>query len=156
MALAEFATNNAINVAIGYRPFCLNSGDHPPVPLVFMHSGVVSSQIDAVQTMVNWMETALEEAQANLTIAQSQGQSHVDRSRCDEAFEVGNEMVLSTRKICVNQHFLSKLLAALDWTLPSHQGDFSSGVRIGYSPNLADPSYLSCIEPEKIPPVRGF
>ena len=30
LALAEFAANNAINVAIGYNPFYLNSGDQPP------------------------------------------------------------------------------------------------------------------------------
>ena len=39
-----------------------------------------------------------------------------------------------------------QVLEALDWTLPSSQGDFSSGVRIGSSPILADPSCLPCIE----------
>ena len=71
LALAEFATNNAINVATGYSPFYLNSGDHPLVPSVLMHSGGVSSKSEAVQTMVDRMKTALEEAQANLAVAQS-------------------------------------------------------------------------------------
>ena len=75
MALAEFAANNVVNVATGYSPFYLNSGDHPLVPLVLMHGGGVSSNIEAVQTMVDWMKTALEEAQANLTIAQSWAKS---------------------------------------------------------------------------------
>ena len=39
LALAEFAANNAINVATGYSPFFLNSGDHPSVPSIFMHCG---------------------------------------------------------------------------------------------------------------------
>ena len=69
--LADFAANNAVNVATGYSPFCLNYGDHPLVPSVLMHGGGVSSKIEAVQTMVDWMKTALEEAQANPTIAQS-------------------------------------------------------------------------------------
>ena len=55
------------------------------------------------------MKTALEEAQANLTIAQSRAKSQVDCSRCDETFEVGDEVVPSTRKIRVNQHLPSKL-----------------------------------------------
>ena len=38
---------------------------------------------------------------------------------------------------------------ALDWTLPSHQGDFSSGVWTRYATHLADPSCLSCLEPER-------
>ena len=69
----------------------------------------MSSQVEAVQTMVDRMKTALEEAQANLTVAQSWAKSQVDRSRRDEKFEVGDEVVLSTRHISVNQHLPSKL-----------------------------------------------
>ena len=69
----------------------------------------VSSKSEAVQTMVDQMKTALEEAQANLTVAQSQAKSQVDRSRRDETFEVGDEVVFSTRNICVSQHLPSKL-----------------------------------------------
>ena len=107
--VAAFAANNAVNVATGYNPFFLNSGDHSLVPSVFMHGGGVSSQVEAVQTMVDRMKTALEEAQANLTVAQSRAKSQVDRSRRDEKFEVGEEVVLSTCHISVNQHLPSKL-----------------------------------------------
>ena len=64
LALAEFATNNVVNMATRYNPFFLNSGDHPLVPSIFMHSGGVSNQIEGVQMMVDQMKTALEEAQA--------------------------------------------------------------------------------------------
>ena len=47
-------------------------------------------------------------------------------------------------------------MEALDWTLLSHQGDFSSGVRIGSGPSLADPHCLPCLELEKVPPIREF
>ena len=86
LALVEFAANNVVNVATGYSPFYLNFGDHPLVPSVLMHGGGVSSQIEAVQTMVDQMKTTLEEAQANLTVAQSRAKSQVDRSRRDETF----------------------------------------------------------------------
>ena len=109
LALTEFAANNAVNVATGYNPFFLNSGDHPMVPSVFMRGEGVSSQVEVVQTMVAQMKTALEESQANLTVAQSQAKSHVDRSRRNEKFEVGNEVILSTHHISVNQHLPSKL-----------------------------------------------
>ena len=102
MALVEFAANNAVNVARGYSPFYLNSGDHPLVPSVLMHGGGVSSKSEVVQTMVDRMKTALEEAQANLTVAQSRGKSQADRSRRNEKFEVGDEVVLSTCNIRVN------------------------------------------------------
>ena len=55
------------------------------------------------------MKIALEEAQANLTIVQSRAKLQVDHLRCDETFEVGDEVVLLTRNIHVNQHLPSKL-----------------------------------------------
>ena len=62
MAFAEFAKNNAINVATGYNPFFLNSSDPTLAPLVFMHGRGVSSPIETMQPMVYQMKTTLEEA----------------------------------------------------------------------------------------------
>ena len=98
----EFAANNAINVATRYSPFFLNFGDHPLVPIVFMHSRGVSRQIKAMKTMVDQMKTTLEETQANLTVGQSWTKSQVVRSRHNEKFEVGEEVVHSTRNISMN------------------------------------------------------
>ena len=70
MALAECVTNSAVNVAMGYSPFFLNSSDHLLVPLVLMHNKSVLGQIEIVQTLLDQMKTALEEAQANLTITE--------------------------------------------------------------------------------------
>ena len=53
LVLAEFVANNAVNVVTGYSPFLLNSGDPPSVSSIFMHSGGVSSQVEAVRTMVD-------------------------------------------------------------------------------------------------------
>ena len=46
-------------------------------------------------------------------------------------------------------------MSALDWTLPSCPGDFSSSVRFGSATHLADPSCLSCLEPQKVPSISG-
>ena len=70
LPLAEFAANNAVNVATGYSPFYLNSGDHPLLPTALMR-GIGSTSVEAVQVMTDWLKTALEEAQANLSLAQS-------------------------------------------------------------------------------------
>ena len=59
---ADFAANNVVNVATDHTPFFLNSGDHPIVPLILLCGGGASSHVEAVQTMVDWMKTALEEA----------------------------------------------------------------------------------------------
>ena len=102
LTLAEFAANNAVNVATGYSPFYLNSGDHPLVPSVLMHGVCVSSGVEAVQTMVDRMKTALEGAQANLSIAQHRAQAYANKSQRDEKYEVGNEVVLTTRHLPVS------------------------------------------------------
>ena len=109
LALAEFATNNAINMTIGYTPFFLNSGDLPIIPSILLHSRNVSSHVEAVQTMVNRMKTAREEAQANLSIGANQAKAHADTSQREEKYEFGNEMVLAIRHLHVNEHLLVKL-----------------------------------------------
>ena len=52
--------------------------------------------MEAVQEMVNRMKTVLEEAQANLALAQNRAREYANRSRRAESFEVGQEVVLST------------------------------------------------------------
>ena len=108
LAMAEFAANNAVHVSTGHSAFYLNAGDHPRVPSSFLHEGE-SSQLEAVQEMVNRMKTALEEAQANLSRAQNRASEYANRSRRDESFEVGQEVVLSTRNLRVDQHLPTKL-----------------------------------------------
>ena len=96
LTVAEFVVNNAINVAAGYSPFYLNAGYHPLLPSAHMHGGGVSSGVEAVQTMVDHMKTALEEAQANLSITQCRAQTYANKFRRDEKYEVGDEVVLTT------------------------------------------------------------
>ena len=70
----------------------------------------MSSHVKAVQTMVDWMKTALEEAQANLPVVDKSGESTVAyASRREEKYEVGDEVVLATRHLCINEHLLVKL-----------------------------------------------
>ena len=137
-------------MATGYSPFFLNSRDHPLVPSVFMHGGGVLSQVEAVQMMVDRMKTALEEAQANLTITQSRAKSQVDRSRHDEKFEVGDEVVLSTRHISVNQYLPSKLRR--HWIGPYRVAKVISPVAYGLDlpPAWRIHPVIPCIEPAKV------
>ena len=109
LALAEFAANNAVSVAIGYTPFFLNFGDHPIVLLILLHGRDVSSHVEAVQTMVDRMKTALEEAHANLSVAANQAKTHANALQREEKYAVGNEVGLATRHLCINEHLLVKL-----------------------------------------------
>ena len=109
LALAEFAANNAVNVATGYTPIFLNSGDHPIVPSILLHGRDVSSHVEAMQTMVDRMKIALEEAQANLSVVANRAKAYADTSRHEEKYEVGDEVVLATRHLSVNEHLPVKL-----------------------------------------------
>ena len=93
LPLAEFAANNAVNVATGYSPFYLNSGDHPLLPTALMR-GIGSTSVEAVQVMTDRLKTALEEAQANLSLAQSRACIQANKLRRDKIFKVGEEVVL--------------------------------------------------------------
>ena len=67
------------------------------------------SHVEVVQTMVDRMKTALEEAQANLSVAANQAKAYADASQWAETFEVGDEVVLATRHLHVNEHLPVKL-----------------------------------------------
>ena len=108
LALAEFAANNAVNVATGFSPFFLNSGDHPIMPTHILEKGV-STRVEAVQTMVQRMKTALEEAQTSLVVVQNRAHEQANRSRRQEAYEEGSGVVLSTRNLRVDQHLPMKI-----------------------------------------------
>ena len=101
--------DNAVNVATSYTPFFLNSSDHPIVPSILLHGRDVSSHVEAMETMVDRMKIALEESQANLSVAANQAKAYANALRHEEKYEVGNEVVLATRHLCINEHLPVKL-----------------------------------------------
>ena len=55
------------------------------------------------------MKTALEGAQANLSIAADGAKAHANVSRQEDKYEIGNEVVLAMRRLCINEHLSVKL-----------------------------------------------
>ena len=56
------------------------------------------------------MKTALEEAQDNLPVVTNRAKAVAYASRREEKYEVGDEVVLATRHLCINEHLLVKLM----------------------------------------------
>ena len=108
LPIAEFAANNAISMATGFSPFYFHSSDHPLMPTALLR-GDVSTPIEAVHIMTDRMRSALEEAQANLSLVQCRARSQANKSQRDESFKVGDEVVLSTKHLHLDQHLLTKL-----------------------------------------------
>ena len=59
--------------------------------------------------MTDWMKAALEEAQANLSLAQRRARLQANKLRRDEAFKVGDKVVLPTKHLHLDQHLPTKL-----------------------------------------------
>ena len=55
------------------------------------------------------MKTALEEAQANLAVMANRAKAHADGSGREEKYEVGNDVVLATRHLHINEHLPVKV-----------------------------------------------
>ena len=78
------------------------------MPSAILH-GRASSHLEAVQEMTDRMKTVLEEAQTNMSHAQRRASEQANKSRRDEVFAVGDEVVLSTRHLNVDPHLPMKL-----------------------------------------------
>ena len=74
LPIAEFAANNAVSVATGFSPFYLHSSNHPLLPTALLR-GDESTPMEAMHVMTDRMKTTLEEAQANLSLAQCRARS---------------------------------------------------------------------------------
>ena len=67
------------------------------------------SRVEVVQVRVDWMKIVLEEAQGNITVSQNWAKAYAKRLRRSEIFHKGDEVVLSTRNLSMNQYLLTKL-----------------------------------------------
>ena len=98
LSIAEFATNNSINVSTGYTPFFLNSGENPTLPKHLVISpGSTSNQ--AVKDAISRMNEALSDAKSNLAKAQEHMKRRVDKAKRTKEWAVGDRVLLSTRNL---------------------------------------------------------
>ena len=78
------------------------------MPSAILH-GTASSNLEAVQEITDRMKTVLEEAQTNMSHEQRRASEQANKSRRDEVFAAGDEVVLSTRHLNVDPHLPTKL-----------------------------------------------
>ena len=98
LSIAEFATNNAINVSTGYTPFYLNAGENPALlENLLIPLGSTSNQ--SVQEVICRMKEALDDAKLNLAKAQGKTKHQVDKTRRAEEWKIGDRVYLSTRHL---------------------------------------------------------
>lgn len=94
---AEFAYNNARKAATGYTPFELNYGRHPRSPSTVE----VNSLVPEASEFVEKVNDAISRARGCLQSAQARMKKLADTKRRDVEFSVGDEVLLSTKYLKV-------------------------------------------------------
>ena len=148
LSCAEFAINNSFVEGIGATPFYLNMGWNPRTPIQVhlaelhkTHDRVLSSPRAA--DFVSDLQTRVSKARQLLLAAQQRMRERVNAHRTPKAFEVGDEVLLSTKNLTFTGPNCKKFL-------PRFIGPFVVEARHGpvaYRLNIADKMPRSRIHP---------
>jgi len=117
---AEFAVNNSAKASTGFSPFYLNYGRHPRGPA----TAVMDTNIPAANEFVSGLNKAISLAKDSLVSAQAHMKKNADERRRDLAFQVGEQVLLSSKHIKIKTVGTKKLL-------PKFLGPFIVLKRIG-------------------------
>ena len=128
LAAAEFAINNAYHESIGTTPFRLNHGRDPRMP-VTIRASAVPSAAQFADRISNGIATAKHCMEA----AQQRQKRYYDQHRRDVTFELGTDVLLSTKNIHMRAPTGRKSTPKL---LPKWIGPFKVLEKVGES-NLA-------------------
>ena len=145
---AEFAINNSHVENIGTTPFYLNMGWHPRTPIQIHLAGLYAAHHDVLSSpraheFVSNLQTRVSAARQLLLAAQQRMREHVNAHRSPKAFEVGDQVLLSTKNLTFKGPNCRKFL-------PRFIGPFVVQSRIGpaaYRLNITDVLPASRIHP---------
>jgi len=96
LALLEFAMNNAASASSDETPFFLNYGEHPRLPI---DQVITDGNVESVQQILRNMKKSIADAREQLMKAQKQQSRYANMKRRDFAFQVGDEVLLSTKNL---------------------------------------------------------
>jgi hypothetical protein len=106
LACAEFAVNNAWQASVQNTPFFLNYGQHPRMPVAVPVAGG-QERVPAADAFARSIERAVAQARDCLLAAQQRMAAYYNSSHRQVAYEVGQEVLLST----ANMRFMGKNVA---------------------------------------------
>ena len=99
LGMVEYAYNNSVHSSSGYTPFYLCYGRHPLSPVQLLSQ--VESKNAAADAFLRQLEEDVTQAVEQLKKAQEQQKKYADRRRRDVEFQVGDEVLLSTKTLPV-------------------------------------------------------
>ena len=97
LAPLEFAYNNHRQASTGHSPFYLNYGQHPSAN--WSVQSAATSQIPAAMEFIEKIDEAMKNAKASIGAARASQARQANKHRRSLAFEVGEEVMLSTANI---------------------------------------------------------
>jgi hypothetical protein len=100
LSAAEFAINNSHHESTGTTPFRLNFGRDPRLPLSLPQS---QSPVPHAAAFADRMKKGLADAKNCLQAAQQRQKMYYDQKRRDVTFQVGEEVLLSTKNISLRR-----------------------------------------------------
>ena len=115
LPMVEFAINNSWHSSINNTPFFLNYGRHPRSPTEFVllaakRGREPDDKVPAVRNMIQNMHDTIAEAKRCLQSAQQRQKAYADTRRRDVSFNVGDQVLLSTKNLTLKMVGSSKLM----------------------------------------------
>ena len=98
LAIVEFVVNNSPAQSTGYTPFYLNYGYHPCTPIDVLRD-TEETMVESVNQFTLRMQRAFLRAQFFLHRAEERQKVEADRRRREQAFHMGDQVLLSTENL---------------------------------------------------------
>ncbi|KAJ9526430.1 hypothetical protein QJQ45_009903 [Haematococcus lacustris] len=139
LALAEFAVNNSWQESIHSTPFFLNTGQSPVTPgLRDLPDG---GRCPSAHAFATWWKEGVAHARRHMADAQARYKRHADTGLKDVEFEVGAQVLLSTRNLRIKTGKVRKLV-------PRYVGPFVVEAKINANAyRLTLPATMSRLHP---------
>ncbi|KAJ9524377.1 hypothetical protein QJQ45_008576 [Haematococcus lacustris] len=139
LALAEFAVNNSWQESIHSTPFFLNTGQSPVTPgLRDLPDG---GRCPSAHAFATWWKEGVAHARRHMADAQARYKRHADTGLKDVEFEVGAQVLLSTRNLRIKTGKVRKFV-------PRYVGPFVVEAKINANAyKLTLPANMSRLHP---------
>ena len=128
--MVEFVMNNSALPATGYTPFYLNYRFEPVTPMDLIRD-VGQTNLEGVGVFVKRMKKTFKLAMQMVQQAQQRQKHQADQRRHDQRFHSGEQVLLSTEHLTVEECTCSQTQEAIRGSLCYGPSGGTSGLRIG-------------------------
>lgn len=100
----EFAYNNSVQGSTNISPFKLDTGQDPITPQSLLGDCAAQSPNPAANNFLSEINRNIKMASENIVKAQQRQKKYADKRRSEADFEIGDQVLLSTKNLKLPQH----------------------------------------------------